>query len=103
MLNYKFSPTAQYLCACTYGPDSMALLDMIQKEGVKPIVVCINYHQFENTTDDYIQLAAYCGARGLIFEYLDAQSLPANESFKEGDDFKAWAVSVKNAHPLVKE
>lgn len=95
MLNYKFSKKANYLCACTYGPDSMALLDMVQKEGVKPIVVCINYHMFENSTDDYIQLAAYCGAHGLTFEYLDAKSLPPEEAFHEGADFKAWARALR--------
>ncbi len=95
MLNYKFSSKAKYLCACTYGPDSMALLDMVQKEGVKPVVVCINYSRFENTTDDYINLAAYCGARGLTFEYLDARSLPEEEAYHEGEDFKAWARALR--------
>lgn len=95
MLNYKFSPKANYLCACTYGPDSMALLDMLQKEGVKPIVVCINYSRFENTTDDYIQLASYCGQKGLIFEYLDARSLPDEEAYHEGDNFKVWARALR--------
>lgn len=95
MLNFKFSNKAKYLCACTYGPDSMALVDMIQKEGIKPIVVCINYHQFENTTDDYIQLASYCGQKGLIFEYLDAKSLPEEEAYHEGDNFKAWARALR--------
>ena len=95
MLNYKFSPKANYLCACTYGPDSMALLDMLQKKGVKPIVVCINYSRFENTTDDYIQLASYCGQKGLVFEYLDARSLPDEEAYHEGDNFKAWARALR--------
>ena len=95
MLNFKFSNKANYLCACTYGPDSMALVDMIQKEGIKPIVVCINYHQFENTTDDYIQLASYCGQKGLIFEYLDAKSLSDEEAYHEGDNFKAWARALR--------
>ena len=33
MLDYKFDPKAVYLVAVTYGPDSMALLDMMQNEG----------------------------------------------------------------------
>ncbi len=95
MLDYKFSKKAKYLCACTFGPDSMALLDMVQKHDVQPIVVCINYHMFEKTTDDYIQLASYCGARGLTFEYLDAQTLPEEEAYHEGEDFKAWARKLR--------
>lgn len=95
MLDYKFKKNATYLCACTYGPDSMALLDMLQKEGVKPVVVCINYHKFEESSEDYIKLAAYCGAHGLILEYLDANTLPPEDQFHEGDDFKQWARQLR--------
>ncbi len=95
MLDYKFKMNATYLCACTYGPDSMALLDMLQKEGVKPVVVCINYHKFEESSEDYIKLAAYCGAHGLILEYLDANTLPPKDQFHEGDDFKQWARQLR--------
>ncbi len=95
MLSFKFSKKAKYLCACTYGPDSMALLDMIQQREIKPVVVCINYSRFENSTDDYIQLASYCGQKGLIFEYLDARSLPEEEAYHEGDNFKAWARALR--------
>ena len=92
MLDFKFQKNATYLCACTYGPDSMALLDMLQKEGVKPIVVCINYHKFEESSDDYIKLASYCGAKGLTLEYLDAATLPEEEAFHEDQQaFKDWA------------
>ncbi|MCR5348801.1 MAG: tRNA lysidine(34) synthetase TilS [Bacilli bacterium] len=95
MLDYKFQKGATYLCACTYGPDSMALLDMLQKAGLKPIVVCINYHKFEESSDDYIKLASYCGAKGLTLEYLDAATLPEEEAFHEGDSFKDWARKVR--------
>lgn len=95
MLDYKFSKGATYLCACTYGPDSMALLDMMQKEGLKPIVICINYHKFEESSEDYIKLASYCGAKGLTLEYLDAATLPDEEAYHEEDDFKAWARNVR--------
>lgn len=95
MLDYKFAKGATYLCACTYGPDSMALLDMMQKEGVKPVVVCINYHKFEESSEDYIKLASYCGAHGLELEYLDAATLPEAEAYHEEDDFKKWARNVR--------
>ena len=97
MLDYKFKKKATYLCACTYGPDSMALLDMLQKEGIKPVVVCINYHQYEETSDDYIKLASYCGSAGLTLEYLDANALPEEEKYHEGDDFKKWARTTRYA------
>ena len=97
MLDYKFKKNATYLCACTYGPDSMALLDMLQKQGIKPVVVCINYHKFEESSEDYINLASYCGARGLVFEYLDANVLPEEEKFHEGEDFSEWARKTRYA------
>lgn len=95
MLDYKFSKGANYLCACTYGSDSMALLDMMQKEKVNTIVVCINYHMYEESSEDYIKLATYCGMKGLELEYLDAATLPEEEAFHEGDDFKDWARKVR--------
>ena len=95
MLDYKFQKSATYLCACTYGPDSMALLDMLQKEGLKPIVVCINYHKFEESSEDYIKLASYCGSKGLTLEYLDAATLPEEEAYHEENSFKDWARGVR--------
>ena len=79
MLNFHFKKKATYLVACTYGPDSMALVDMVQKEGVKPVVVCINYHKYEENNDDYAKLKDYCEAKGLVFEYLDAAELPEDK------------------------
>ena len=71
MLDFKFDPKATYLIACTYGPDSMALLDMVQKKGGKPIVCCINYHLFATSNEDAASLADYCKKAGLEMEYLD--------------------------------
>ena len=95
MLDYKFRKRATYLCACTYGPDSMALLDMLQKEGIKPVVVSINYHKFEESAEDYVKLASYCGQRGLVLEYLDCGDLPADKAYHEGEPFKEWARNVR--------
>ena len=95
MLDYKFKKNAIYLTACTYGPDSMALLDMLQKEGVRPVVVSINYHQFDDSSDDYVNLADYCRGKGLRYEYLDCSELPEDLRYHEGDDFKAWARTTR--------
>ena len=97
MINYKLKKKATYLVACTYGSDSMALVDMVQKEGIKPIVVCINYHKFEEADNDYVRLAQYCGARGLVFEYLDANELPEGKRYEEGKNFKTWARTTRYA------
>ncbi|MBE6127404.1 MAG: tRNA lysidine(34) synthetase TilS [Erysipelotrichaceae bacterium] len=97
MLDYKFRKGATYLCACTYGPDSMALLDMLLKEGIKPVVVSINYHKYEESAEDYVKLATYCGRLGLVMEYLDCGDLPADKAYHEGDSFKDWARKTRYA------
>ena len=44
-LNYKFNPNEMYLLACSYGPDSMCLLDLLFKAGVKFVCCHVNYHK----------------------------------------------------------
>ena len=97
MLDFKFDPKATYLIACTYGPDSMALLDMVQKKGGKPIVCCINYHLFATSNEDAASLADYCKKAGLEMEYLDCDALPEESKQKEGTDFKLWARKIRYA------
>lgn len=97
MLDFKFDPKATYLIACTYGPDSMALLDMVQKKGGKPIVCCINYHLFATSNEDAASLADYCKKAGLEMEYLDCDTLPEESKQKEGTDFKLWARKIRYA------
>ncbi len=95
MFNFNIDPEATYLVACTYGADSMALLDMLLKKGAKPVVVSINYHRFDSTPEDFAGLAGFCKEKGLAFEFLDADSLPEDKKFHEGDDFKVWARNTR--------
>ena len=64
MFNFNIDPEATYLVACTYGADSMALLDMLLKKGAKPVVVSINYHRFDSTPEDFAGLAGFCKEKG---------------------------------------
>lgn len=95
MLNYKFNPQSTYLVAVTFGPDSMALLDMLQKEGISPVVCCVNYHVSPTADEDYGNLRAYCQEKGLEFEYFDTYNLKPEDKLKEGEDFKFWARKVR--------
>lgn len=95
MLNYKFNPTSTYIVAVTYGPDSMALLDMLQKEGIRPVVCCVNYHVSPTADEDYGNLRLYCKDKGLDFEYFDTNNLKPEDKLKEGEDFKFWARRVR--------
>ena len=42
----------KYLLACSYGPDSMALFDMLVKENIYFEVVHVNYHILDQADDD---------------------------------------------------
>ena len=54
-----------YLLACSFGPDSMALFDMLLKEGYKFAVAHVNYHLREEASDEEINLRNYCMMNGV--------------------------------------
>lgn len=95
MLDYKFDKRANYIVSSTNGSDSMALLDMMQKEGIKPIICCVNYHKFERSNEDYYSLKSYAEEKGLVFEGLDTDILPAEEQLPDGGDFSTWARKIR--------
>ena len=50
----------RYLLACSFGPDSMALFDMLMKESISFDVAHVNYHLREESNEEQAQLEAYC-------------------------------------------
>ena len=50
----------KYLLACSYGPDSMALFDMLLKENYRFEVAHVNYHLREESDAEEKALSAYC-------------------------------------------
>lgn len=56
--NYDLSKT--YLLACSGGPDSMALLDMLYKYGFKLIVCHVNYKTREESDSEEELVKRYC-------------------------------------------
>jgi len=87
-------PTGTYLVACTFGPDSMALLDMTISHGVKPIVCFVNYHTEDSMEDEQKKMIEYAEEKGLTLEILDANTVS-----QEGrtEDFSAWARTTRYA------
>jgi tRNA(Ile)-lysidine synthase len=87
-VNYPFQPTSTYLVACSYGPDSMALLHLIMKE-TKNIVVChVNYHKRNISDLEEESLRLFCSENNLLFEKLDA---PKNTK----ENFQSWARELR--------
>ncbi len=63
MLNLE--KNKKYLLACSYGPDSMALFDMLLKEGYRFAVAHVNYHLRNEADDEEIDLRNYCLTHGV--------------------------------------
>ena len=79
----------KYVVACSFGPDSMALLAMLLKKGIKPIVCHVDYHTRDVSQYEEDSLREYCRQNNLVFECLDARQIK-----KEGN-FEAWARTVR--------
>ena len=58
MLNLE--KNKHYLLACSFGPDSMALFDMLLKEGYKFSVAHVNYHLREEADEEESRLRDFC-------------------------------------------
>jgi len=54
--------------ACSYGPDSMCLLDILNKLGIKVIVAHVNHKLREESDLEYELLKKYCEINNLVFE-----------------------------------
>lgn len=94
-INYKFDPKATYLIAVSFGSSSMALLDMMQKQGVKPVVAAVDYHKFDSSSSDMEKLGEYCRSKGLVYRLLDTYSLPKDEQWSDKEAFQDWARKVR--------
>lgn len=89
MFSYKFNLDRKYLIACSYGPDSMALLHMIMAQGIKPIVCHVDYHVRSEAEQEEKDLKVFCNNNELIMESLDARTI------KIQGNFEAWAREVR--------
>lgn len=58
MLNLE--KNKHYLLACSFGPDSMALFDMLLKEGYKFSVAHVNYHLRKESNEEESKLRDFC-------------------------------------------
>ncbi len=54
------SKKGKYLLACSYGPDSMALFDMLIQESIPFEVAHVNYHLREESNFEEKRLREYC-------------------------------------------
>lgn len=61
----KYDKTKTYLLACSGGPDSMALLNMLINESFKIIVCHVNYKTRKESDDEEILVRNFCKKHNL--------------------------------------
>ena len=70
VINYikNLNINSKVVLACSYGPDSMCLLDILKKLDINVIVAHVN-HKLRSESDlEYELLEKYCNENNLIFE-----------------------------------
>lgn len=61
----------RYLLACSFGPDSMYLCNLLLEEGYSFDVAHVNYHLRKESNDEEVQLRKYCEQKNLKLFVLD--------------------------------
>lgn len=79
----------RYIIACSYGPDSMALLDMAQKDKLDIVVAHVNYHKRDVSNFEEESLRRYCKERNIPIEVLETSNL------KQIGNFQKWARDIR--------
>jgi tRNA(Ile)-lysidine synthase len=88
-ISLEYDKSKTYLVACSFGPDSMFLLNLLLNNGFKVVVCHVNYHTREASNSEEERLRDYCSERNVPIEVLDTTGMPA-----EGN-FEAWAREVR--------
>ena len=65
MIKINLDKNKRYLLACSYGPDSMALFNLLIKNEYDFEVAHVNYGLREEADDETIKLAEYCKEKGI--------------------------------------
>ena len=71
MSKLKLDKNKKYFLACSYGPDSMALFDMLLKQGYNFEVAHVNYHLRKESDSETEGLTNYCYKNGIKIYVLD--------------------------------
>ena len=66
----KFDKSYPYLIACSGGPDSMALLDMLLKENFNIIIAHVNYKTRDESDSEEQMVIEFAKLHNLII-YVD--------------------------------
>ncbi|MBE6135968.1 MAG: tRNA lysidine(34) synthetase TilS [Erysipelotrichaceae bacterium] len=69
----------KYLLACSYGPDSMYLLELLRNEGYKFAVAHVNYRFRKESDEEEKSLRDYCYKYNIgIYVYVNTEAIVSN-------------------------
>lgn len=91
MKEYKLNldKSKKYVVACSFGPDSMALLAMAIKEKLDIVVAHVNYHKRDVSNHEQESLEKFCKTNCVPIEVLDTKDLVSTGNFQE------WAREIR--------
>lgn len=90
-MSLKLLQNKKYILGCSFGPDSMALFDMLQKEGFEFVVCFVNYHTREESDVEEASIKEYCSKHQVkLYIKKDVLYNP-----NEDGNFEAWARQVR--------
>ena len=74
-----------YVLACSYGPDSMCLFDLLLRNDIDFVVAHVNYHRRPEANQETKDLRAYCDEKKVPFYLKNVKYRTTN------GNFQAWA------------
>ena len=105
-IKLNLDKSKKYVVACSFGPDSMALLDAAQKEKLDIVVAHVNYRKRVESILEQQSLESYCQARNIKIYVLDLLGKKSQGNFQEWareERYKFFAdvVSKENAFAVL--
>ena len=88
-LQLNLDKNKKYVVACSFGPDSMALLSLSLKKSLKIVVAHVNYHKRDVSNFEQESLTQFCKENNTPIEVLDTSNLCVSANFQE------WAREVR--------
>lgn len=82
-INLELDKSKKYVVACSFGPDSMALLDLCLKNKLKIVVAHVNYHKRDVSNFEEQSLREFCNKNHIEIEVLDTTNLEHSGNFQE--------------------
>lgn len=73
----------KYVVACSFGPDSMALLHACLQSKLNVVVAHVNYRKRDVSLSEQLNLEKYCNEYGIPFYALDLLGIKSEGNFQE--------------------